>query len=64
MDIDINDQGTIVSFTPLTEAAQEWFKANVESESWQWRGFTLCVDHRYALDLITGLSEAGFQLAQ
>jgi hypothetical protein len=61
-DVHVLDQGSMVIFVPLSEAAQNWFKENVSSESWQWVNGGLCVDHRYARDLIEGLVSAGMEL--
>jgi hypothetical protein len=58
-DVFINNQGTIACFAPLTARAKEWFDENVQSESWQWRGNALAVDHRCAADLMGALAEAG-----
>jgi hypothetical protein len=62
VDVRVNDEGSIVQFFPVTKEAFAWFKENVESEPWQWLGPSLCVDHRLAADLMTGLADAGFVL--
>lgn len=54
-DVAVRDHGTIVQFQPLTPKAKTWFADNVEAEPWQWRGRTLCVDHRPAQWLLDGL---------
>lgn len=56
----INDQGTVVTFTPEGDFEYEWLTLNVESEPWQWLGKSLVVDHRFAEDLIDGVQGAGF----
>jgi hypothetical protein len=61
-DFRINDQGTIVLFTPISDAAREWVDENVASDSWQWFGPQLCVDHRMAGDLLDGIVAAGFEI--
>jgi hypothetical protein len=61
-DFNINDGGSIVSITPLTAQAREWMTDNVHTESWQWMGPTLAVDHRMAQDLIDGINDAGFSV--
>lgn len=61
-DVEISDQGTVITFTPLTTRARFWFNENVEFESWQWLRGTLAVDHRPAQGLIDGLSEGGFRI--
>ena len=60
-DFKIEDQGTIVLFTELTEAAAEWVEANVELEDWQLIGDrSFAADHRPAQQLIDGIREARF----
>ncbi len=59
----IADHGSIISIVPITEAALKWIDENVVSEPWQWLGGALCVDHRYAGDLIDEIAAAGFDLA-
>lgn len=55
IDIYIQDLGSVVGFTPVTEAATAWFDENVETESWQWLGDTFYADHRPASHLIAGI---------
>jgi hypothetical protein len=59
-DFRIEDQGTIVLVTPLTEGAREWVDANVQLEGWQWLGGSFAVDHRMAQALIDGIEDEGF----
>ena len=63
-DVLARDEGTIVEFMPVSRAAKQWFNKNVQSESWQWLGDWLCVDHRVAPDLIAGLEEDGLVVAK
>lgn len=51
-DVEVNDQGTIVALTPRTKAGTEWLHTCIQTEPWQWMGASLCVDHRFADDLI------------
>lgn len=51
-DFRIRNEGTVVMFTPMTEAARQFLRDKVQSESWQWMGDSLCVDHRVAWDLL------------
>jgi len=62
IDIRIHDDGTVVGFTPLTDAARDWIDENVESESWQWLGETLFVDHRMARPLAHGMAADGLEI--
>ncbi len=51
-DVTLHNGGSVVGFTPLSTAAQDWFQQYVLSEDWQWLGSTLWVDQRLARDLI------------
>jgi hypothetical protein len=57
IDIQINDQGIIILFTPVSEFAKDWVKENCYVESWQWMGSSFGVDHRIASDLIATMEE-------
>jgi hypothetical protein len=62
-DISIDNQGTIVRFTILTEAASVWVADNVQLESYQWLGGrSFAVDRRFAPALVEGLAGAGLQV--
>lgn len=52
----IEDLGTITSITPKTKKALKWMQDNLQAESWQWFGPSLCIDSRYAEDIIDSLS--------
>jgi hypothetical protein len=53
---------SIVQFTPETADESEWLDENVQAESWQYMGKSLCIDARYAGDLIEGIQGAGFEV--
>ena len=59
-DFCIIDSGSLVGFTPLNDNARQWMNDNVESESWQWLGRSLQVDHRMAQGLVDLIEEEGF----
>ena len=62
LDVEVTGLGeSVVRFVPLTDEARAWFDAFVESESWQHLGPALCVDARYAAQLLHGLAEHGLQ---
>lgn len=54
-DIYLSDQGSVVGFTPVTDAGKDWIAENLETEDWQWAGVTLWVDHRPASHIILGI---------
>lgn len=59
-DFYVMNNGYIIIFTPDTKRAADWLNSNVQSESWQWLGNALCVEHRYADGLIELIKENGF----
>ena len=63
-DFSISDQGSIFLIRPLNEAARQWLDENVVSEPWQWVQGALCVETRFARDLIIEIEEAGFEISR
>jgi len=61
-DVLVNNVGTFYTFCPLTLRAKEWIDENVQTESWQWFGHALVVEHRYAWGLAQGMKDAGLVL--
>ena len=61
-DVLIRSEGTVWIFNPVTAAAKEWFDENVHTESYQWLGTSLVVDHRFAAGLIQGILDAGLEV--
>ncbi len=61
MDVRIVDDGSVIGLTPLTPAAQEFFDT-IETESWQWMGPTLWVDHRTVEALVVGMLSEGLEV--
>jgi hypothetical protein len=58
----INDQGSVVVFQPEGDYEYEWMMVNLDTESWQWHGKSLVVDHRPAEGLIEVFDAEGFVL--
>src|SRR5204862_8065397 len=63
-DFQIADHGTVISIRPLNEAARQWLEENVVSEPWQWVQGALCVEARFARDLLREIEEAGFEISR
>ena len=63
-DFQIADHGSIISIRPLNEPACQWLDENVVSEPWQWVQGALCVEARFARDLIIEIEEAGFEVTR
>jgi hypothetical protein len=61
-DVVLLDQGSLIGFQPVSDAAQEWFADNVASEDWQWFGPVLWVDHRLALELAIAAEAVGLSV--
>jgi hypothetical protein len=64
LDVEYSDEGTVVTFQPLTERGKDWIEENVTSEGWQWLGARLCVDPRYAQSLVDGMADAGLAIEE
>ena len=63
-DFQIADHGTVISIRPLNDAACQWVEENIVSEPWQWVQGALCVEARFARDLIKEIEEAGFEISR
>jgi hypothetical protein len=61
-DLTVGDEGTIVLFTPHTEAGRTFLHEMLLSEPWQWLGKALCVDHRTAPGVIDGALNEGLRI--
>lgn len=58
-ELETDDQGTVVLFTPRTAAALDWLRTEVHTEGWQWLGTSLAVDRRFAEGLIIAAHSEG-----
>jgi hypothetical protein len=59
VDLEARDGGTVWAIRSLSRRARRWIEEHVQSETWQWLGDTLVIDHRYAWPLIEGMSADG-----
>ena len=59
-DFRIENHGSIIAITPMSEAARAWVNENLQTEPWQWLGGSLCVDWRMAEPIFAALNEVGF----
>jgi len=53
----IINEGSIILFEPLTDAARSWWTTNVNPEA-QTMGQAYVVEHRYAGDIVEGIKAA------
>jgi hypothetical protein len=63
-DFQIADHGTVISIRPLNQIARQWLDENVVSEPWQWVQGALCVEARFARDLVVEIEQAGFTVSR
>ena len=61
-DFQIADYGSIISIQPLNGAARQWLYENVVSEPWQSVQGALCVEARFARELVAEITDAGFEI--
>lgn len=54
-DFTIYSEGSLVGIQKHTPAAEDWVDENLESESWQWLGNILWIDHRLAQNIVDGI---------
>ena len=54
-DFTIINQGSIVQFLPLTDIAKNWCEKHIPTAMRM--GFTYCVEHRYAIDIVEGIKQ-------
>lgn len=57
MQVQVTDNGTTWSFRPLDADAKRIMTEELQTESWQWLGDTLVVDHRPARYLCQHLAD-------
>lgn len=62
MDFKIHDEGTIVQVWPLTSGARTWFENSFEVQPYQHMGDSICIDHRFANDVIALMVDNGFNI--
>ena len=61
-DLRVYNEGTIVQFEPVSEAAKDWIDENVQVEGWKWLGNCLCVEPRDAEALIARMMAEGLTI--
>jgi hypothetical protein len=61
-DIQIQDDGTIILFTPMSPEGKEWVEENLSLESWQWMGRSFAVEDQYADAVINSMTEDGLDV--
>lgn len=59
VDVYIENENTVFTFEPVTDAARRWVDENVNPEAWRWLGSRFCVDPRFAFDLVVDMQRDG-----
>jgi hypothetical protein len=59
-DILVRNEGTVFVFCPLTQRSKQWIDEHVQDALWI--DAVLVVEHRYALGLAVGMTDAGLVL--
>ena len=57
-DLRFENHGSIVKMTPESPAGQEWIDANIPEDAMM-LGDSVCIEHRYAEDIILGAQNDG-----
>jgi len=58
-DIELNDQGTIWLFTPISKAALQWCYAHLPDDAPRWGQCSYVVEHRFISDIVEGARRDG-----
>ena len=61
-DVRISNHGTIVMVLPVSKAAKDWVKENVDVPSWAWMGGSFACEPRLVDNLIDGMRDAGLEV--
>ena len=60
-DITVQNHGSIFLFVPETRRGRTWINENVQDDA-QWWANALVVEHRYAMDLASGMMADGLRV--
>lgn len=61
-DVTVSNQGSLIMLSIITPEAKAWVEENVQTETWQWLGNNLCVEPRYADNVIDGMQADGLSV--
>lgn len=61
-DVTVSNHGSIALVRPLTDAARDWLRDNVQDNA-QYLGASLAVEPRYIDDLVAGMESAGLEVS-
>lgn len=63
LDVEAHGFGSIVGLVGKSHKGNQFLREKLASESWQWQGAMLCVDHRMAEDAIQHVRDNGLVVA-
>lgn len=61
-DFFLNDGGSVLGLTPLSQSAKDFVEDHVEVEAWQWMGEAFWSDHRMMRTFVQELMSLGFRI--
>jgi len=61
LDIELRDEGTLLVFSPLTDAGRHWCREWLPFDCPRWAGGYV-VEHRFADDIIYGMTCDGLEV--
>ena len=59
IDCQIINEGSVFMIMPLSGVTKIWIDENLQTESWQWLGNNLVIEHRYIKDIVQGMINDG-----
>ncbi|MCY2927544.1 MAG: hypothetical protein NT031_19315 [Planctomycetota bacterium] len=62
VDINVDDEGSVFLFSPITPLAREWVATNLSLEGWQWLGRAFAVEHRFVAPIVEGMMNDGLRV--
>ena len=61
LDVELRDEGTLLVFSPLTDAGRHWCREWLPFDCPRWAGGYV-VEHRFAVDIIYGMTCDGLEV--
>ena len=62
LDVNLDDQGNVFLFTPISRIAKEWVAQHLSLEGWQWMGNSFGIEHRFVGPIVNGMQADGLRV--
>ena len=62
LDINLDDQGTVCLFIPISQLAKDWISSHLRLAGWQCLGSSFAVENRFAGPLAAGMLADGLRV--